>query len=343
MHKLAGHHDGMYGFLCLAFSPTGDMIAAGGNDGANKGYVRIWSLTRRGFFHHLPHEDLPRAIAFSPAGRHMAVGSHEGVHVWETATGKECRRIPRKGRAIWAVAFSPDGRCIAAADDRIVTIWDTTTDKPHQLLPGHRHWVCALAFSPDGRTLASSSEDTSVLLWKVNPLDRNARRAEWTASELEKRWDDLRGADATRAYTAMGAFASAPQQSVAFVSKQIPSPKPEPEPGHVERLIADLDNNDFTTRSKAETALEELGEPVEARIRKELSGRLGSLEQRRRLERVLEKITVLSPENLRWIRAIDTLEMLGTDEAKSALQTLHKQALPGRVRREAEASLTRLR
>jgi RNA polymerase sigma factor (sigma-70 family) len=64
------------------------------------------------------------AAAFSPDGKILALAGDD-VRLWETATGKEIRRL--KGHREWisSVAFSPDGKTLVSASrDNTVLVWD---------------------------------------------------------------------------------------------------------------------------------------------------------------------------------------------------------------------------
>ena len=69
-----------------------------------------------------------------------------------------------------------------------------------------------------------------------------------------------------------------------------------------------------------------------------------SLELRRRAEAILDAIDkqILPPERLRVLRAIEALEMIGTDDAKAMLKELAKGAAEDRLTEEAKLSLGRL-
>ena len=70
----------------------------------------------------LPHQDVVRAVAFSPDGKTILtgsglVGSGEGLaQVWEASTGKLRWNLPHQG-PVRAVAFSPDGKTVLTGSD----------------------------------------------------------------------------------------------------------------------------------------------------------------------------------------------------------------------------------
>ena len=153
--------------VAVAFSPTGALVAAAGDDRR----ILIWDAktgTR-----HLSiegHASRVNAIAFGPDGSVLASCSddHE-VRLFDTRTGARTTSWRLEGRTALDLAFSPSESQLALANDQgQVELW--TSDGAHraQVLRGHGASVHALAYSADGRRLATASRDKSVRLWDVS-------------------------------------------------------------------------------------------------------------------------------------------------------------------------------
>jgi WD40 repeat protein len=113
-------------------------------------------------------------VAVSPQGKILAStdGFHPCVFLWDTATGKELRRL-KPSRFTWQIqapAFSRDGKLLACGG-KLISLWEIATGKELTHLQGaeEQGWYRALAFSPDGKTLASGTEgqNAAVQLWDV--------------------------------------------------------------------------------------------------------------------------------------------------------------------------------
>ena len=131
------------------------------------------------------HRDVVSALAFSPDGRTLASGGHDGsVRLWDVGTGQVRRALAERAE-IASIDFSPDGRLVALAvhdPDPLETwagIWSVSTgkrvaqlmhDKARGLL--HEGSISDLAFSASGQSLATAGLDGQVILWNVD-----ARRA----------------------------------------------------------------------------------------------------------------------------------------------------------------------
>ena len=105
-----------------------------------------------------------------------------------------------------------------------------------------------------------------------------------------------------RAYRAMGKMLAAPGRSVTFLGERV-KPAPAAEARRVAALIADLGSEQFKVRDRATKELEKLGEVAAPALQKACTGN-PSLEVKRRLEVLLEKLSNWPAETLRQVRCI---------------------------------------
>jgi hypothetical protein len=160
----------------------------------------------------------------------------------------------------------------------------------------------------------------------------------WTQPELEQRWKDLASNDGPRAVQAIWDLVANPEQALPLMRQRV-KPIVAADAELVEKLIRDLDSENFETRTKAAAQLEKIVEGAEPILRKKLSEK-PSLEVRQRIKQVLE--IPASAMQLRALRAIQVLEYVGTAEAKEFLQTLAKGVPEARLTRETKAALERM-
>jgi hypothetical protein len=291
------------------------------------------------------------AMALAPDGRRLALGMQTGhVYFCDPLTGVELQRFhaadrpakdaPERGYLrtidgvregfVNRVAFSPDGRWLGTGgSEGDVRLWEVATGREVLRLKGHKGWVVDLAFGSDGRTLLTSSEDGRAYLWSLRPPEGPGQRS------LETLWAEL-AAEPARAYHALWQL-SETEGAAAFLRREVTPEKPD---GRLPKWIADLDDDEFAVREKAHQALADQGKAALPALRRSLAAK-PSAEQRRRIEDLVQlaetqpvRIEPLSAQALRQERAILVLEMLGTAEARRALQSLAGGA-PGAPRTAA--------
>jgi WD40 repeat protein len=153
--------------LCLAYSPDGQKLAAGGGNDP----VRIWN-PKTGELMREIHEPWAHAMAFTLSGDTLLLaGYQKKIRMWNFKLNKETAQLEGHKATIKALAVSPDTSMIASgAQDGTVILWSMDLKrKVGDDLPAHADEVTALAFSPDKDTnlLATAGSDRVIKLWNT--------------------------------------------------------------------------------------------------------------------------------------------------------------------------------
>ncbi len=106
----------------LARSSDGELLAAGGSDGA----VYVWNVATQELQSRLEgHRDRVNVVAFLPAAHDLLSGGQDGsIRLWELSSGEGSSLLCTQPSPITALAVAPDGKSIASASyDKTIRLW----------------------------------------------------------------------------------------------------------------------------------------------------------------------------------------------------------------------------
>src|SRR5439155_25809918 len=111
----------------------------------------------------------------------------------------------------------------------------------------------------DGKTLASGSFDTTILLWDLTGV-ANGKFSPLGAEEMEQIWSVLAQKDAKAPYQGLLRMLAHPEPALEFLRNHLmPVKSAGVTAQEVDKLVADLDAEEFKVRNKASKTLEHLG------------------------------------------------------------------------------------
>ena len=159
---------------CLAFSPDGEHIISGGDDGV----IKLWEVATGREVRSFGNLDAGiTALAYSPVAPLALAGYRDGtIALWDATTGDHVRRYSDHGEQIQALAFSGDGSRIYSGDKgRNIIVWETSTAAPIRKIAGDRskfynreqlgydsYYPTTISFSGDGSLAVINSMDVQV-------------------------------------------------------------------------------------------------------------------------------------------------------------------------------------
>jgi len=164
------------GICALAWSPAGDRLASGGNDGA----VLVWEPGgRRLAGPPGRHRGSVRGVDWAPdGGRLVTCGEDAETVVWDTAGWRVLARHAGHARWVNAVAWAPDGgRYASASGDGTLLVYDARDHRLEGRLEGRQGPVLSCCWSPDSSLLAAATWGGVIGVWRAGGwrLERRIR------------------------------------------------------------------------------------------------------------------------------------------------------------------------
>ncbi|KAI9776614.1 MAG: hypothetical protein M1835_005463 [Candelina submexicana] len=149
----------------IALTPRGNLLLTIDEDGR----AILTNFQRRLALHHFSFRAPVSALAFSPSGRHFAVGLGRHIEVWHTPSTPESNNNGE-------LEFAPFVR--------------------HRVYTGHHDAIQSLEWSSDSRFLLSAAKDLTARIWSLNPEEgfvpttlaghREGVRGAWFSKDQEK-------------------------------------------------------------------------------------------------------------------------------------------------------------
>jgi periodic tryptophan protein 2 len=157
-----------YDMNSLAYSPDGQIVATGGDDGK----VKLWNTgTGFCFVTFSEHTAAVSTVVFSSTDKVVLSASLDGtVRAFDLHRYRNFRTFasPRPVQ-FSCLTLDPSGEvvCAGSHDTFEVYVWSMQTGRLLELLAGHEAPVSCLSFCPSRALLVSGSWDKSVRLWDV--------------------------------------------------------------------------------------------------------------------------------------------------------------------------------
>lgn len=339
--------------FALGFNPAGDRLGVLGRDA----HFRVWDVAAREpkpVWKARVQRGRKGAVAFAPDGKTVAIGSTALLQVFDAADGTDpedprrplyqFERYSDEGH-VHHLAFTADGRALVAGSDGFygrVEVWDVATRGLVRAFSTGYGGTSRVCVFPNGARVASAGAEEAVTLWD---LTFRAGKTVPGGPELQLAWAQLEAPKAEVSWPAVRALAAAGDRGadvIARGAKELVETR-----GRIKELIADLGSAQFTTREAATRDLLALG--VRSLPAVTAATKSEDPEVRDRATDLLKKLngrgqTVpshgLAGDDLRMVRAVHALELIGTPAARELLKVIAETG--GAPGADAKAALARL-
>jgi eukaryotic-like serine/threonine-protein kinase len=178
LHRLRDCLDHNGPVRAVAWSPTGQSVATGSDDGT----ARLWDpVTGAPLSPPLAHSGPVLALAYSPDGTTLATASEDQrARLWNAAAGLPRGEPMRHSGPVTSLAFTPEGTTLyTGSADGMVRSWNSATGQPRGQTFELGTLVRSIAIAAHGRTLASTDGHGSGILCDLATGNRQPIALRW--------------------------------------------------------------------------------------------------------------------------------------------------------------------
>ncbi|HAA49078.1 MAG TPA: hypothetical protein DCE43_05115 [Planctomycetaceae bacterium] len=176
----------------IAFSSSGDRLAAGGGAPTQDGSVEIFSWPSGKSLSVLDgHGNSVMSLCWIDESSLAAASLDHNVTIWNTRTGSPVRRLQGHSRGVTSLCFlKKENTLVSAGIDRSLRVWKSGSGELTRSLNIHTRRIHNLALRPQTEGLpmvASVSADRTVRLWQPT-IGRMVRFARLKSRPLDAAW-----------------------------------------------------------------------------------------------------------------------------------------------------------
>ncbi|NJL20452.1 MAG: WD40 repeat domain-containing protein [Leptolyngbyaceae cyanobacterium SM1_3_5] len=169
---------------CLAFSPDGQLLASGGQNGQ----VQIWRIGQAEPLTTLETRSWVDRLAWSPTSNQLAFSLGRYVQVWDAQAGEVVTTLNFAASSVLDLDWRSDGQFLALGGYQGTIVWRASDWDEDPIVLETPSASVAIAWSPDRTYLAQGNLDSTIALfewgnpapWLMQGFPGKVRKLAWS-------------------------------------------------------------------------------------------------------------------------------------------------------------------